>query len=531
MDDTSSSPANRLTIMKTPLTTLLSLLSASVLFAMPQDYWSNRGADILATSGESYKGIAVGTDGLAYIGIETTTGQVIGVLDTTGAELRRFGTFTDIRGIAVNSLNEIHVFDLAATNKISVFDTNGILLRGWGSTGTAGGEFTEVFTNAYGTGGRHSLLGISGNDDVYVIDADAYRIQIFNKDGLFIREFGSQGDLVGQFNDSPSALAVFDDGHVCVFADWKRSGNIVHRLTVFDSTGAVIDSVSRGGIKNLCLSPDGLIIVTRNNQPVVDIYTRDLELLGAHELSSEEGSWPNSGISMQRSGEIWAAYGATNSSIKLLIRRRQYTEADLPLTPTDIPQPEVTKVAQRTGTTLVDVDYRVIDTDSATVETAMVVYTGTPSLANLLLPTALLEGTDANLGATIATNTLHRVTWDAAADWNVDTGSIQVEILAKDDRGLHPIRWVTYPGEGGDPDLTISAEPLLSSELYALWVWFIAKRDPALSLVAGQVVGVGGAYDSQILYDGANTTAEGRSFLLARLNVATHAGDIVKKLP
>ncbi len=222
---------------------------------------------------------------------------------------------------------------------------------------------------------------------------------------------------------------------------------------------------------------------------------------------------------------------ATNSSIKLLIRRRQYTEADLPLTPTDIPQPEVTKVAQRTGTTLVDVDYRVIDTDSATVETAMVVYTGTPSLANLLLPTALLEGTDANLSATIATNTLHRVTWDAAADWNVDTGSIQVEILAKDDRGLHPIRWVTYPGEGGDPDLTISAEPLLSSELYALWVWFIAKRDPALSLVAGQVVGVGGAYDSQILYDGANTTAEGRSFLLARLNVATHAGDIVRKLP
>ena len=56
--------------------------------------------------------------------------------------------------------------------------------------------------------------------------------------------------------------------------------------------------------------------------------------------------------------------------------------------------------AQRPASTLLDIDYQVIDPDSATVETAALAFVnGGDSLANVLRLTTLVEGTAANVGA------------------------------------------------------------------------------------------------------------------------------------
>jgi hypothetical protein len=514
MDNTFSSPANRLTIMKTPLTTLLSLLSASVLFAMPQDYWKYSEESIAVPSA---LGLCISPEGTIFAGQNTS----IKVLDSSGGLIQTYAGFTRIRGIAYVDSNNLFVYDFGATSRIRQVDATGAIVAEFGSIGSGTGQFSSSASSVWNE--HRQMVSVDSQGRILAVDPNNYRVHVFEQDGTHSTTLGSSGSLPGQFQSQPISVATLSDGRIAV-----ATRNTVDFYSP-NYEWLSKDSTAIYGTSAITSSADGLVV--RAFAGGSDRYEFDVRDESSRIFTFTTGwvsgtGWDSLGIATMPSGDILISTG-----VDLRIYRRTYNNADLLLDPSALPQPFVKAIVQRAGTTLVDIDFLVSDTDSVTVETAMVVYTGTPSLANLLLPTALVEGTDANLGATIAANTLHRVTWDAAADWNVDTGSIQVEILAKDDRGLHPIRWVTYPGEGGDPDLTISAEPLPSSEFYGLWVWFIAKRDPALSLVAGQIVGFGGAYDSQILYDGANTTAEGRSFLLARLNVATHAGDIVKKLP
>lgn len=509
-----------------PTTCWLFLMISSLCHSqqMPQDYWKAYEPGVAPATGEYFLGCDHDSNGLIYVGIELGNGnQTVGVFDQNLSELRRWGTFTNLRGIAVNSSNEIHVLDFSATNKVQVYDTNGTLIRQWGLAGSGGGEIAGTFSASYGVGDNYSLLGVASDDSVYVLDADNYRVQIFTSTGVFVRAFGSQGDLLSQFSDKPTAMAVYDDGRVCVFSDWKRSGDIVNRLTLFSSDGVVLKNSSRGNVDSMEVASDDLLIVTDGRE--LQIYDGDLTYLGSNIVNEKFGSRTR-GVTSLDSGHLFAIRGSVADKAM-----RQYLTVDTPQNPSPIPQPYVKNLSQRDGTTLVDIDYVVVDTNSATVNTAMVIYTGAPSLATLLLPETLADGTEANLGAGKATNTVHRVTWNAGVDWDTDVGTIKVEILAKDERGLFPIHWTTIPGQGGNPDIQISDDPVTNADLYSLWVWLIATRDAAVSLVSGQVIGVGGSYDGVTLHDGTNTTAQGRIFLLGRLNVEPYSGEIVKKLP
>ena len=83
----------------------------------------------------------------------------------------------------------------------------------------------------------------------------------------------------------------------------------------------------------------------------------------------------------------------------------------------------IQSAAMRPGTTLMDVVYRVNDPDDATVKTrALAFVDGVRSFANVLKPVTFVEGTAAKLGDAIPSNTNHTLTWDVAADWNVDLG-------------------------------------------------------------------------------------------------------------
>jgi hypothetical protein len=506
---------------------ILSLLTSTLLGQqMPQDYWKNYGESVSVQAGESFLGVAVAADGLIYVGIDTVSGQTVGVFDDSLTELRRWGTFSNIRGIAVNSSNEVHVFDLGAATSIQVYDTIGSFVRQWGVHGEGEGEFSSARSGIFDNRG---LLAVDSYDKVLAVDPNHFKVHVYNSSGGYLESFGEEGDFLGQWNRIPVSITVVGNGQIVI--GLKNEGG----LSFWDSSFTFLSSLTRDdvsgnlfGTTNLSALPDSLVV--RNFNGGADRYEFDILSSSAKVFSFSSGylggtGFESAGIASLPNGDL-----VLSTSVDLRLFRRSYHDADHKQISTDLPHPYTISVSQRSGTTLVDIDYQVVDTDSATVETAMVLYTGAPSLSTLLLPETLEEGTVANLGVGITSNETHRVTWNAGVDWDVDVGDIRVEVLAKDERGLFPIHWTTIPGEEA-PDLTVSANPITNAELYSLWVWLIAKKDSAIALVSGQVVGGGGSYDGETLYDGSNTTAEGRAFLLERLNVAAYNGEYVQTLP
>ncbi|XP_021928085.1 RING finger protein nhl-1 isoform X2 [Zootermopsis nevadensis] len=98
------------------------------------------------------------------------------------------GCFTWPRGIAVGPDNSIVVAD-SSNHRVQVFDANGIFAKEFGSYGNSEGEFD-------------CLAGVAVNRIGQFIIADRYnhRIQVLDPSGRFLRAFGSQGTADGRFN-------------------------------------------------------------------------------------------------------------------------------------------------------------------------------------------------------------------------------------------------------------------------------------------------------------------------------------------
>jgi 3-polyprenyl-4-hydroxybenzoate decarboxylase len=156
--------------------------------------------------------------------------------------------------------------------------------------------------------------------------------------------------------------------------------------------------------------------------------------------------------------------------------------------------------------------------------TALGFVNGGTSFSDIVKISTLVEGTAARLGSNTPANTTLRLTWNVAADWNTNFGQVQVEILAKDSRALLPFHWITLPASGTNPAVTINDRPIYDADLLPIWYWLIAKSDPGLQLVNGQVLGLGGDYNSDLLAQGTAPTLQGRDFLGQQMNLRPLSG-------
>jgi hypothetical protein len=160
------------------------------------------------------------------------------------------------------------------------------------------------------------------------------------------------------------------------------------------------------------------------------------------------------------------------------------------LTANTAPTVVIQSATMRPGTTLMDVVYRVNDPDDATVKTrALAFVDGVRSFAKVVKPVTFVEGTAAKLGDAIPSNTNHTLTWDVAADWDVDLGQIKFEVLSRDARGLLPFEWITIPAAGGKPALTISKDTPADAAVLDALFWQYADGDPWLTLANGVLIG------------------------------------------
>ncbi len=189
----------------------------------------------------------------------------------------------------------------------------------------------------------------------------------------------------------------------------------------------------------------------------------------------------------------------------------------------------IQSAAMRPGTTLMDVVFRVNDPDDATVKTrALAFVNGTRSFAKVLKPVTFVEGTAAKLGDAIPTNVDHKLTWNVAADWNVDLGQVKFEVLAMDQRGLLPFDWITIPAAGGKPSLTISKDAPTDDQVLNALFWQYAAGDTWLSLSNGVLRGssASGVFDNVKLASGTTLGAYGTPFIFKRMNLAVSSVEI-----
>lgn len=97
------------------------------------------------------------------------------------------GEFVYCTDVVADRSGNLYVSEYGNTDRIQVFDPDGKWLRQWGGHGYEPGEFL-----------RPRALAIDPDDNLYVADSCNHRIQVFNSTGKLLRHWGSRGTEPGQ---------------------------------------------------------------------------------------------------------------------------------------------------------------------------------------------------------------------------------------------------------------------------------------------------------------------------------------------
>jgi len=163
-------------------------------------------------------------------------GRLLGVFGANGGDGTPGsgpGEFFEPRGMSSDADGNIYVAEMV-NHRVQVLRNDGSFLRAWGKGGTGGyeqvgsgyGEFRLPYQTAVDTKGR-----------VWVTDTDNERVQVFTREGQFLRAFGANnadgtiGSLPGEFH-KPYGAASDCAGNVYVTEQENR------RVQVFGERGA-----------------------------------------------------------------------------------------------------------------------------------------------------------------------------------------------------------------------------------------------------------------------------------------------------
>jgi hypothetical protein len=420
-------------------------------------------ATFSAAPADSGRAMRIGPDGKLYV---ANTGS-ISVMDTAGQLLETLPIDTAVFGI----LSDGVIVKAAYPLGVQVLSRAGVVLAQWEAQPYNPIQSGSVLYDiAILPGDR---VGAAVNSPFRLGE----RISVYDRTGVLIQE-----RYIGTFNHDPGSVTPSTDGLVA--AATCDGGSNLHATNVILLTDDLVEFQRLYDLVYLC---DG---ATR----VIPGYGGDFYI--------------------------------TQSGSHVVLRERAGFIATGPLTGTAAPRPRIIAVTRRPSTTIVDIDYQIVDEDSPNAAVAaFALEDGVVSLDKLHRLSTLIDGTSANVGAAISTNAPHRLSWDAAADLGTvaDFKNVQFQIQANDGRGLLELDLLTIPANmpnSGDPALVISRSPFNDSDFIEAWMWLVASADAGVSLDAtGTLRGTTGSYAGVILAQGATTTGAGRGFLFDRLGV------------
>ena len=368
------------------------------------------------------------------------------------------GEVNDPRAVAIHQ-NKIYIAD-GSNHRVQVFDRNGTFLFKFGSSGTGNGQFNQPY----------GLLISPSTNEVYVADRYNHRIQVFDMNGNYVRKFGSQGNLEGQFNQ-PVGLDFNDDGSLCILSHANN------RLINVSTSGQYLSHWNtNGGSMHVANLNNGLTGITWGSY------------IGAYEENGFRVKYWN-----KNGGTYSSIKGLRDGSILLLNRNRDefafYKQTFRTIRPPiskEIPLPEVISVNQVEGSNYLEITYRINDADSSHVEAALLGFVdGGSDFSKIVVPKTFIGSVQGKLDNNVTTNQIHTVTWNAEADWSVGFGEIEMAVLAKDDRDLLNLHFLSLPmSDSNSTELVINRSPLTDNDLLPLWYWQVAKGNENLILDA-----------------------------------------------
>ena len=123
-------------------------------------------------------------------------------------------------------------------------------------------------------------VAVNSKDEIAVTDCFNHRVQIFNRDGNYIRSFGRQGYKAGEFC-YPKGITFHKNGNIFV----AESGN--HRIQIFSGEGKYVGMFGGKGNLDYQLSypcglsvdSDGNIIVADSDNKLIKIFSPDGKFL------------------------------------------------------------------------------------------------------------------------------------------------------------------------------------------------------------------------------------------------------------
>ena len=319
-----------------------------------------------------------------------------------------------------------------------------------GVEGTGNGEFRQN-------------LGITVNPtsgEVFVADNGNDLIQVLDKNGNFVRKFSSNGTAPGQLSN-PQDLVFLPNSTLVVSDDYY--------LHYFQSDGTFIKRVNAS-------SPSRRVSVAKDGTLLSNKLLRDSDGIALNSASFISSR--NSRTCFTPEGDLIELYNN-----KIRIWKRAYRTKGLPVR-NFIPQPAVRGITQRAGTNIIDLDFEIIDPDDANATVGILAaqdgaFTDT---SKWILPQTWVDGTGSKIGTPIATNQVHRVSWNVKPDWPDSTGTLKFEIICHDARRTAPVdlHFLTLPLPDGN--LTISRSPLKDSDFKNYVKFLLSTGQPGLSI-------------------------------------------------
>lgn len=163
--------------------------------------------------GRISKPLGIDVDGQGNLYVADATQKQIMIFDNAGKFLRKFGgpkAFERLSSVTVDESGErVYVVDIGGVSSdkhvVRVFNgRTGAPLFDIGTRGSGPGQFNLPRDVALGKDGR-----------IYVVDGGNFRVQIFDKNGKYLKSFGSVGKQLGNFA-RPKEIATDRDGNVYV---------------------------------------------------------------------------------------------------------------------------------------------------------------------------------------------------------------------------------------------------------------------------------------------------------------------------